>query len=97
MNILNNNTFRIITACILGVIGTLVIQEVTSETELLTDVAVTAVTAGTADTVDIVNVVNGANNEGTSNNNNTTENSSAELDTVTVPNATTVEQSVNNK
>ncbi|MBC8410916.1 MAG: hypothetical protein H8E12_19700 [Rhodobacteraceae bacterium] len=97
MNILNNNTFRIITACILGVIGTLVIQEVTSETELLTDVAVTAVTAGTADTVDIVNVVNGANNEGTSNNNNTTENSSAELDTVTAPNATTVEQSVNNK
>jgi division protein CdvB (Snf7/Vps24/ESCRT-III family) len=94
MNILNNNTFRIITACILGVIGTLVVQEVTSETELLVD---TTVATGITDAPDTVNVVDDVNNEDASNDNNVTENSGTELNTVTTPNITGVDKGTNNK
>lgn len=94
MNILNNNTFRIIIACVLGVVGTLVIQEVTSENELLVD---TTVATGVTDTLDIVNVVDDVNGDETSDVVNTVGGLNVELGTVTTPSADVTGEGISNK
>lgn len=89
MNVLNNNTFRIITAGLLGVIGTLVVQGLTGDNEVLTS-DTTVETANTAVTpAEVVNTVDNINNVGTNDLTDKTTGLDAELDTVTNSTTTT--------
>ena len=89
MNVLNNNTFRIITAGLLGVIGTLVVQGLTDNNEVLTS-DTTVETANVAVTpAEVVNTVDNINNIGTNDLTDKTTGLDVELDTVTNSTTTT--------
>jgi len=85
MNILNNNTFRIITAGLLGVIGTLVVQGLTNSEEVLVSdtTAETVHATGETNVDNIVNTVDNINNAGTNNLVDETNGVDVELDATT--------------
>ena len=94
MNVLNNNTFRIMAAGLLGVIGTLVVQGLTDDNEVLTS-DTTAETVNTAAApAEVVNTVDNVNSVGTNDLTNKTTGLDAELDATT--NSTTTTENLNN-
>jgi hypothetical protein len=94
MNILNNNTFRIIVAGLLGVIGTLVVQGLTDTNEvLISDTTVETVNTTTTGG-DIVNTIDNINDVGTSGLTTETSGLNVELDATT--NSTTTAENIDN-
>jgi hypothetical protein len=94
MNILNNNTFRIIVAGLLGVIGTLVVQGLTDTNEvLISDTTVETVNTTTTGS-DIVNTIDNINDVGTSGLTTETSGLNVELDATT--NSTTTAENIDN-